>query len=327
MVDIFTKFVMWLAPKCLYRNGVSEEMLRSFFAHILNPKYVVLNWLMVRSNDACHDRLVNMYNLLMSLPRNGKYDEELDYCSRHALELTMFPYDRIRDSECPHTGVEKGMPFVFHGDKKVFFPARYCCERAASLYRGFVDEEGILGTGCLRKHPHSYVTDLFKVDEGDIILDVGSAEGLFALDNIERASKVYVFESMKIWRRPLAATFAAFSNKVSIVNKYVGSKVSRKTTTLDEILKSESEDATYFIKMDIEGAEREVLCASESFLTSHRVKLACAVYHRHDDAEFIKAELERIGFSVEFSDGYILTSFNDFIYPYFRRGMIYAKNY
>lgn len=327
MVDIFTKLVMWLIPKCLYCNGISEEMLRSFFAHILNPKYVLFNWLMVQSNDACHDRLVNRYNLLMSLPRNGKYDEELDYCSRHALELKMCPYERIRDSVYPHTGVDKGMPFVLHGDKKVFFPKKYSCEYAASLYRGFVDEEGILGTGCLRKHPHSYVTDSFKVDEGDIILDVGSAEGLFALDNIEAASKVYVFESMKIWGRPLAATFSPFSHKVSIVNKYVGSVVSRKVTTLDEILKSESEDATYFIKMDIEGAEREVICASVSFLKSHRVKLACAAYHRHDDAEFLKAELEKMGFSVEFSDGYILTPFNGFVYPYFRRGMIYAKNY
>ena len=47
----------------------------------------------------------------------------------------------------------------------------------------------------MRKSPHSYVNDTFKVEAGDVVLDVGSAEGLFALDNIELATKVYVFES------------------------------------------------------------------------------------------------------------------------------------
>ncbi len=314
-------------PKCLKRNSVSEDMLRSFFSNVLNPKNVLLNWLQVRSEDFLHNKLLKQYNEVMSLPRDGTYDEELSFLRNKVYNMPLCPYERVKDSIPVVGGMDGGLPFVQHRTGNIFFTDDLSVKEAESKYRHFIEEEGILGTGCLRKHPHSYVTDTFKVEKGDVLLDVGSAEGLFAMDNIDIASKVYVFESMKSWRRPLAATFSAFGNKVSIINKYVGGEVSHESTTLDEVLKSEPEDAIYFIKMDIEGAEREVLRASGSFLKNHRVKLACAAYHRHDDAEFLKTELEKMGFSVEFSDGYVLTSFNDFVYPYFRRGMIYAKNY
>ena len=190
-----------------------------------------------------------------------------------------------------------------------------------------MEEEGLLGTGHLRKSPHSYVTDTFKVESGDIVLDVGSEEGLFALDNIELAANVYVFESLKCWSCPLMATFGPFKDQVRIINKYVGSKLSRTSTTLSDVLKCEDEHSTYFIKMDIEGAERDVLQASEDFLRNHRIKLACAAYHRQDDADYLRGILEGMGFTVHFSDGYMIPQVNDFIYPYFRRGIIYAQNF
>lgn len=314
-------------PGYLKRNYVSEDMLRSFFAHVLSPKNVLFNWLVVRSSDVLHERAVRRYNDIMGMPRNGKYDAELDFLQNHPLHAGMFPYERLYASNMFETGIEKGLPYVCHKDKKLFFPRKWAVVFAESEYRTLIEEEGLLGTGHLRKSPHSYVTDTFKVEAGDVVLDVGSAEGLFALDNIELAAKVYVFESLKCWFRPLMATFGPFKDKVRIINKYVGSELSRTSTTLSDVLKCEDENAKYFIKMDIEGAERDVLLASEDFLRNHQVKLACAAYHRQDDADYLKEKLESMGFMVRFSDGYMIPQINDFIYPYFRRGMIYAQNF
>lgn len=314
-------------PGCLKRNYISEDVLRAFFSHVLNPKNVLFNWLLVRSCDFIHERAVRHYNELMTIPRDGTYDAELDFMKSHPLHASMFPYLRVKETTPVESGKNHGLPFVVHEGKKLFFPKSWTLPLAESEYRGLVEEEGLLGTGHLQKSPHCYITDSFKVDNGDVLLDVGSAEGLFALDNIDVASKVYIFESLRCWRKPLNATFQPFGEKVTIVNKYVGRMVSRKTTTLSEVLGNGKEDVTYFIKMDIEGAEREVLCASEEFLCSHRVKVACAAYHRQDDANYLKSLLEKMGFAVQFSDGYMLPLINDFIYPYFRHGMIHARNY
>ena len=327
MVNALTKILLLLMPSALKRNGVSEDMLKSFLRHVLNPKNVLFNWLLVRAGDFIHERSVRHYNDLMTLPRDGKYDQELDFMRLHPLCPSMFPYEQVRESIAIQSGKVGNLPYVRHNGIELFFPKRWTTEFAESEYRTLVETEGILGTGHLQKSPHSYVTDSFGVESGDIVLDVGSAEGLFALDKVNVASKVYVFESLKYWYKPLRATFRPFGDKVSIINKYVGSEVSHKSTTLSEVLKDENGDATYFIKMDIEGAERDVLLASESFLRIHRVKLACAADHRQDDADFLKRALENMGFSVQFSDGYMLPLINDFIYPYFRRGIIYARNY
>ena len=327
MSDLFTRFVMWLAPRYVLRNGVSENMLRKFFSHVLNPKNILLNWLLVRSEDFLHEKMIRRYNEVMTLPRNGVYDEELRYLAGRPFGKSMFPYERVKPAESAVSGVEMGLPYVTHKGRKLFFPKLWDKEIAESQYRYFIEEEGITGAGHLRKSPHSYTTESFAVEKGDILLDVGSAEGLFPLDNVDVASKVYVFESLKDWRKPLHATFAPFGDKVVIINKYVGKETTNKTIKLSDVVGSESSSETFFIKMDVEGSERDVILGSESFLRTHRVKLACAAYHRQDDAEVLKTMLESMGFSVAFSDGYMIPLIDDFVYPYFRRGMIYARNY
>lgn len=39
-----------------------------------------------------------------------------------------------------------------------------------------------------------YLDEDFQVEEGDVVLDVGVAEGNFSMEIIERASKIYLFE-------------------------------------------------------------------------------------------------------------------------------------
>jgi hypothetical protein len=189
-----------------------------------------------------------------------------------------------------------------------------------------VNHEGILGTGCLSVSPHSYVNDYHFVEDGDVVCDVGCAEALFALDSIDKAARVFCFEVEQGWIKPLRMTFAPFEDKVTIVNKLVSDVTGPKTIRLLDAVDVDALTPC-FIKMDIEGWEKVVLEASRDFLTSHRVKLSCCLYHRQSDEYEISSLLRECGFSVGYSEGYMLPIVNEIRPPYFRRGMVYARNF
>lgn len=275
-------------------------------------------------------------NLVLSLHGESreKYEKEIRFLESMGLECLprmIFPYYKVRDSdgklEC-NVGVENDCPFIIHRKKvKLFFPCCFSINEMLSSYKGLFENEGLLGDGILEKSPHCYQDDDFKIEEGDVLLDVGCAEAIFALDNIEKISKAYLFECSREWIKPLKYTFKPYSEKVSIINKLVSSRNSKNEIRLVDALAEVGQDKTFFIKMDIEGFEREVISASEDFLKSHKVKLSCCVYHRQDDAVVIKDMLEKMGYKTRFSDGYMLPWINGIHFPYFRHGLIYAQNY
>lgn len=70
-----------------------------------------------------------------------------------------------------------------------------------------------------------------------------------------------------------------------------------------------------------------VINSSRDFLTKNKVKMSCCAYHRPDDETILFETLSKLGFTVHFSDGYMVLQMHGSHYPYFRRGMVYAKNY
>ena len=179
----------------------------------------------------------------------------------------------------------------------------------------------------LEKSPHCYVTHDFNVANDDVVLDVGCAEALFALDVIDRASKAYIFEYEKEWRRPLRLTFEPFAEKVTIVEKLVSDQTCGKSTKLIDAVRDDLErKVNFFVKMDIEGWERTVIQGNADFFSTARVRLACCCYHRQDDAQVMEGLLRDMGYRTRFSEGYMLPTINGIHYPYFRRGVIYAQN-
>ena len=284
-----------------------------------------------------HNDYAMLRNLVLSLPREVKerYAEECAYIETipiDKIQTMTFPYP-IASGKVEATGIEvhreKGLPYVIHGKKgKLFFPRGTSTPYVAYGYHCLVNEEGLLGSGVLAKSPHCYQDADFKLDDGEVLLDIGCAEAIFSLDNIDKVSKAYLFECMDIWRKPLQYTFAPYSNKVIMINKLVSDKTDEKSTTLMNVVKDEIAcDKHFFVKMDIEGWERVVLQGNVDFFTSAKVKLSCCVYHRQDDAHVIDSILKGMGYTTRFSEGYMLTIMNGIHYPYFRHGVIYAQNY
>lgn len=272
-------------------------------------KQNIENWIFeLKIEDACKDL---------------GYERELKYIRKKGLAF--FPYKQLKSSPIFESGIDPktNLPYVVHNGKRLFFPKSYRLDFCKMMYKSYIDGECLLGGGYREKCPHQYQTDTFRIEDGDILVDVGCAEALLSLDTIDIVSKVYLLETDKEWIRALEETFKDYKNKVTIINKYVSGEDSDSTVTLKTVLKDEI-DKPLFIKMDIEGAEINVLKGSKDFLKSAKnVKIACCTYHNQNDSRLIENLYKDMGFNYEFSDGYMLflSDPNQFP-PYFRRGII-----
>lgn len=255
----------------------------------------------------------------------NNYKDELKYIKVYGM--TPFPYENVRQLGEVEGGYEKGMPYVIHKNKKLFFPKTWNLSYARQTYRNYIENENLLGGGFKRVAPHRYQTDDFCVEEGDIVIDLGCAEALFALDSVEKAGKVVVVESDVQWIDALKATFEPYGDKCRIVNRIVSGIDSTDSITLKTMLENEG-DSPVFLKMDIEGYEYETLVGSSDFLRArHNMKIACCTYHKSNDAERISTLLASLGYKCEFSEGSMLFPYDirEFCAPYFRKGLVRAE--
>lgn len=274
----------------------------------------------------------HLRNLVLSMPDRvfRFYRDEIDFLESMPPEYLldhMMPYRRLRDGPVLDVGFDAGckLPYVVHEGRKLFFPATMSLKNVEKQYRSFTEEEGLLGMGCLQKSPHRYVSENFQVQEEDVLLDVGCAEGIFAFHYAPVVNHIYLFEGLKTWKKPLKCSFKSFSGKTTFINRFLGKETNRKTIKLEDALSGETA-SSYFLKMDIEGAERIVIESFRSFLLSHKVKVSCCVYHHQDDAEVITAFLRELGYQTAFSEGYMLPNINGVHFPYFRHGVVFARN-
>ena len=162
--------------------------------------------------------------------------------------------------------------------------------------------------------------------DGDVVFDIGAAEGLFALEQIEKASHVVIVESDPDWIKPLRLTFAPYGDKVTIVRKFVSATDTDTTISLEKLLSNVEYDSA-FVKMDIEGYELQSLIPAEKVLRQkNSTKLSIASYHKQHDAEMMKSFFDNIGYYSEFSNGYMLFHLYDTpAPPYFRQGIIRGR--
>lgn len=273
--------------------------------------------------DAVEQKILEMRMELIKF-HSPNFESEVNYILNNGY--AQYPYKRICDLEPFESGFDniENLPFVVHKGKRLYFPNSESVEWCRQYYITCVRDEAILGGQYLEKHPHQYQSKRCKIEEGDILIDVGCAEALMVLDNIDIISKAYMFECDSRWFAPLKTTFKNYLDKVNIIYKYVGDKDTEETITLNTALKDEV-GSSVFIKMDIEGAEVSVLAGNRKFLESNKqVKLAVCTYHRQDDAEAILTLFEEMGYQHEFSDGYMyLGNFDKYDkFPYFRKGVL-----
>lgn len=147
-----------------------------------------------------------------------------------------------------------------------------------------------------------YIIDnVFTVDEGDIIFDLGAYDGMTAIHFSKLTGpkgKVYAFE-------PQPETYVYLKKNVTHINNIIpvneciyhsntqlnfsckaqSAKIALqgeytvKTTTLQHYITENNIKKVDLIKMDIEGSEMHALFGSIDIIKQHRPKLAICIYH------------------------------------------------
>lgn len=241
---------------------------------------------------------------------------------RGDIRLISYPFMDEYDSLPIETGFDesKGMIYVIHRGRRMYFPRSWSQQRVEDYYKTLIAEQD-------ERSPHCYLKNGYEVKPGDVILDVGAAEGFFALNHLEDAEKIYLFEADDEWIETLCSTFENEGDNIVLVPGYVGDTNGNGNITIDNVLYGQKVN---YIKMDIEGYERAALTGARAVLESNP-DITCAIcaYHCHGDSEWIRSYLKELGFETAISRGYMSPdwSYESRLYAELRRGVVFGRKH
>jgi hypothetical protein len=231
------------------------------------------------------------------------------YFIRKSKQFSVFPYDFIykyhKKNIIVYTDDTCGLKYIMHdNNKRLYFKRGWDEEYIKNYYNGLLIEQDM-------DSPHRYENEDFHVYNGNIVVDIGVAEGNFAFSIIEKCEKLYLFEADNEWIEALNMTFYPWLNsgKVIIINKKVSDNNDSDSITLDNYF-IENEKIN-FIKVDIEGYELKFLEGAKELLKSQKnIRVAICTYHRQDVGDKINNIMTTYGFHSEYSKG-LMVYFTD----------------
>ena len=247
--------------------------------------------------------------------------ELVNYMLRHPVRMYCYPfYDEYLFQNTPiYFDEEKSLYYGFYESKKMYLARRFNTEQKARAYFNAVLMEQ--DSRC----PHCYWNHDNMQALSGVGIDVGAAEGIFALKIIEQVEHIYLAEVAAEWIEALRYTFEPYQDKVTIVQKFISDEDDEESIRLDTLFENRDID---FIKMDIEGMEYRALQGAQKLLWHNNVQLAICVYHHMDDNQQITDWLQQKGYRTNNSEGFILCQGDWELNREetdFRRGLVFAN--
>jgi precorrin-6B methylase 2 len=142
------------------------------------------------------------------------------------------------------------------------------------------------------------------VRPGDLCYDIGAAQGYYtvALAKLSAPGLVYAIEADRGLLQQLEETIRRnphLQSQMSARRAFMGDAVdtSRPATTLDSLVFDEGYKAPNVLKIDVEGAELEVLCGARWMLTEAKPKILLEV-HSIDLERDCHRLIEEAGYSM-----------------------------
>lgn len=265
-------------------------------------------------------KIISYYSGLSEHEVTAEQLEVIEYLKKNSLQI--FPYSYISSYDSENVEVFKNneldLSYILLDGKRLYFKRSWSESKIKHSYNLLQIEQDI-------NSPHRYLTNNFCVENNDIIVDVGAAEGNFSLSVVEKTKKIYLFETDEEWIEALEATFAPWKEKVEIINKFVSNKNDDKNITLDSFLKNR--DNINFLKIDVDGAEAQLLKGCDEVLCNQKsVKIALCTYHKKNDENDFTKLLKDKGFDISYSKGYMIFYADNITMeaPFLRRGLIRA---
>lgn len=178
----------------------------------------------------------------------------------------------------------------------------------------FYHKNGLKQTFMLEQYKYKHDSILIEAESGDYVIDAGGCYGdtaLYFAAKVGEKGKVFSFEfvpsNINILKENLSLN-PTFKNRIEVIenplwlesNKSVyvldkgpGSQIKFeekneyscvvKTLSIDDFVKNKEIAKIDFIKMDIEGAELNVLKGAVNTLKNYKPKLAISLYHNIQD--------------------------------------------
>ena len=246
-------------------------------------------------------------------------NEGLKYLEKNPISV--FPYSffpgYFQKKIEVHIDSRNNFPYVIHGNNKLYFKKDWTNDRIISSYQMLLAEQD-------KNSPHYYFDDNFKIEPGSVVVDVGAAEGIFALNQIEEISHLYLIETDPEWIDTLRLTYEKWLNKITIIKKFVSNTDDETNVKIDTYFKDF--ERIDFLKIDVDGAEQELIYGGDQTISLKTKKLVICTYHKPQDYEDFSLYLKQKKFKINNSKRYMLYYyFEDFVAPYFRRGVIKAE--
>ena len=264
-------------------------------------------------------KIIRYYAALPPERTDSEKTKVLDWLRKN--ELAIFPYEfssKYRQEEVVVSyDPEVKLRYIVHEGKSLYFRRGWSSARIRRAWSDLMKEQDPAS-------PHRYLEGSFTPGSDDVVVDIGAAEGNFALSVVEKVKKIYILEYDRRWAEALRATFAPWKEKVEIVNKYAGDRNDASFVSIDSYF--ENREFPTFIKIDVDGAEDSVLRGCNNLFHSGKpMKVALCTYHRNDDEKIFTTFLENVGFTVTPSGGYMIHFYDKKMKaPYLRRGIVRA---
>ncbi|MFP9097553.1 FkbM family methyltransferase [Flavobacterium sp. RHBU_24] len=146
---------------------------------------------------------------------------------------------------------------------------------------------------------HYYQKLHTEIQPGEILLDIGASEGLFALTVADTCAHMYLVEPGTTFNKALQKTMAPYADKVTILNSAVGDQ-DGEIYFSDDSLEGKVADGVSdtaqkininkidtligtnritYLKADIEGFELEMLKGAANTIRTNKPKIAITTYH------------------------------------------------
>ncbi|MDP3557261.1 MAG: FkbM family methyltransferase [Bacteroidota bacterium] len=246
-------------------------------------------------------------------------NEALKFLQENSISVFPYPFF-LKYANKPievNINTENNLPYVMHYGKKLYFKKNWTKEHIIDAYRFLLAEQD-------EQSGHCYLNKEYGIESNSVIVDVGAAEGIFALNEIEKIKHIYLIETDNEWIDVLKETYKPWMDKVTIINKFVSSIDDEMNVRLDTCF-SDIEKVD-FLKIDVDGAEQDLLDGADKTISDKVKKLAICTYHKTNDNRDFTSYLKLKKYSLKNSPGYMLFYFDsNFEAPYFRRGLIKAE--
>lgn len=265
--------------------------------------------------------VLNHYDRLPADSLSKEERDAVEHIRKHGIQLfpDSFPDTyRLEDSPLewdPH----RNLHYTLWDGQRLYHKPTRRPGKAQRYFHGLRIEQDV-------RSPHRYLSDTFDVEVGDVVMDIGAAEGNFGLSGVGKAGRIFLMEPETAWHNAIQATFEPWKEKVTLLAHTIGDRDHGTTRTLDSLFPTNQ--SVHFIKIDVEGQEARVLRGAKRLIEQQqRLRIAVCTYHRQTDADELQTLLESLGFHCEFTPGYMLYHFgsgNVVEPPYLRRGVLRA---